>query len=85
MLPSASRSKRDSEVYRPAWVMAWEWAPASTARVSLPVASTTALIPFMMPLLWVALVGEDPQQGTSAGDLAGAGGHPSPSPSARRP
>ena len=30
------------------------WAPASTARQSLPVAITTASTPFMMPLLWVA-------------------------------
>jgi hypothetical protein len=29
-------------------------APASTARKSLPVASTTASTPFMIPLLWVA-------------------------------
>ena len=38
----------------PVGATAWECAPASTARVSLPVASTTAVTPFMMPLLWVA-------------------------------
>ena len=30
------------------------WAPASTARQSWPVATSTASTPFMMPLLWVA-------------------------------
>ena len=33
---------------------AYACAPASTARQSLPVAMTTASMPFMMPLLWVA-------------------------------
>ena len=35
-------------------VAAKAWAPASTARQSFPVAITTASIPFMIPLLWVA-------------------------------
>ena len=33
---------------------AYAWAPASTDRQSFPVASATASMPFMMPLLWVA-------------------------------
>ena len=41
-------------VYRPSAAIACEWQPASTARVSLPVARTAAVMPFMMPLLWVA-------------------------------
>lgn len=47
----ASRSKVDIELYRPVLLSAWACAPASTARVSFPVAKTTAVMPFMIPLL----------------------------------
>ena len=49
----------------PLWILQWDklvyvplleayaWAPASMALKSLPVANTTASIPFIIPLLWV--------------------------------
>ena len=41
-------------------ILAYECAPASIARKSLPVAITTGSIPFIIPLLWVAhLYGSD--------------------------
>ena len=50
---SPSRRQIDSGRYVPLRA-ANACAPASTARQSLPVAITTASMPFMMPLLWVA-------------------------------
>ena len=54
--PTSSRfsmAQRLSEPYTPSW-QAYACAPASMARQSLPVATATASMPFMMPLLCVA-------------------------------
>ncbi len=52
-MKSPSRRQMASGAYWPLRA-AKAWAPASTARQSLPVAITTASMPFMMPLLCVA-------------------------------